>query len=218
MRRTVTAFVSLLAASFLGTALFASGCGAGEEYPESEILFDGTYRLEGADNMEFTFGDDSTLTVWQEGLYRFGEREGEPVVSICLDDTSRELPEDYAFTDYRLKQEGRRTILTYVSDEFSLDASPMVLVPLKGEDGLLSGSAFDGTYQIGEDGDSYQYIFKEDGGVIMQVRGHYFADGTRMTLSDHAGSTDYLYEETGQGMTLMNQESEPVFVLIRQEE
>lgn len=218
MRRKVTAHISLLAAAFLGTALLASGCGAGEEYPESEILFDGTYKLEGADNMEFTFDNDSTLTIWQEGLYSLEEREGEPVVRICLDDTSRELPEDYSYTDYRLKQEGRRTILTYVSEEFSLDASPMVLVALKGEDGLLSGSAFNGTYQIGEDGDSYQYIFKKDGSIIMQVREHYFADETRMTLSDHAGSTDYLYEATGQGLTLMNQESEPILVLVKQEE
>lgn len=72
----------------------------------------------------------------------------------------------------------------------------MLLFPLKGTDGLLSGACFNGRYQIGRADDSYQYIFKEDGQVTMQVKQHYYADGKDMTLSDHAGSTDYIYERS----------------------
>lgn len=194
-----------------------TGCKDEEDYPKSEVIIDETYKLEGTDNMEFAFSKDSTLTVLQEGIYELKiNEEGKPLVRICLDDISRELPEDYGFTDYVMQARGKNTVLTFTSEEFSLDTSPMVLVPIKGKDGLLQGANFDGTYQIGDDGDSYQYIFERDGTVTMQIKQHYYADGTKMTLSDYAGDTEYYYEEDGEKLTLKNMENEPVLELVVQ--
>lgn len=196
------------------SVIFFAGCETKEKYVPTKISFDGTYILEGTDNIQFTFSKDSRLTVYQKGIYKLHHNgEGEPVVGICLDDTSRELPEDYSYTNYRIVQKNGKTQLIYTSEEFDLDESPMVLVFLEGTDGILSGKKFDGTYQIGEDGDSYQYIFEKDGTITMQIDEHYYADDTKMTLSDHAGSTDYLYETSEEGLTLKNMEEETILQL-----
>ena len=201
------------------SVLLISGC-TGKQYPPSEVLFEGTYRLEDAENMSFTFGADSTLTVSQNGIYELEEREdGETVLRICLDDTIRELPEDYNFTEYLVHREDDHLILTFTTEEFNLDANPMLLFPLKGKDGLLHGEYFDGTYQIGEDGDSYQYIFGEDGSVALQVEEYYYADGEgRMTLRDHAGSTRYQYESSEDTLLIKNRKGETVLDLYKRTE
>ena len=64
---------------------------------------------------------------------------------------------------------------------------------------------------------NYQYIFKEDGQVTMQVKQHYYADGKDMTLSDHAGSTDYIYERSEDSLVLKNTQEEPVLTLVKVE-
>lgn len=194
-----------------------TGCGEEDNYPKSEVIIDETYKLDGTDNMEFAFSKNSTLTVLQEGIYELKTNaEGKPMVRICLDDISRELPEDYGFTEYLLQEDGGNTVLTFTSEEFSLDTSPMILVPLKGKDGLLEGENFDGTYQIGRDGDSYQYIFEKDGTVTMKIKQHYYADKTKMTLSDDASTTEYYYEETEGKLILKNMQNEPVLELVVQ--
>lgn len=192
---------------------FLSGCGSGK-YRQSKVIFDDSYRLFNTDNMEFVFSDDSTLVVRQKGIYEFEKNEfGELMVRICLDDISRELPEDYNFTEYLLREVEDHIVLTYTTEEFNLDANPMMLFLLDGEDGLMSGEYFEGTYQIGTDGDSYQYIFQEDGGITMQVTEHYYADKKKMVLSDHAGSTQYQYETSEDTMILKNAKGETVLTL-----
>ena len=206
----VTGMVIILAMIFL------PGC-AKQKYPPSEVIFEDVYYFEGMENMEFDFRADSTLTVSQKGIYELKENgEGDPVVRICLDDISRELPDDYNFTEYLAHREGGHIILTFTSEEFSLDTNPMKLTPLSGKDGLLSGKQFDGTYQIGEDGDSYQYIFKEDGTVVLQVKEYYDArkDGN-ITLADHAGRTKYVYEASGDTLVIKNRKGEPVLNLVK---
>lgn len=201
----------------LAVIFVLSGCGPGK-FRESKVIFADTYYLEDADNMEFVFSDDSTLTVRQQGIYELSEsEEGEPVVRICLDDISRELPEDYNFTDYLVREADGHIALTFTTEEFNLDANPMLLFPLEGEDGLLSGGYFDGTYQIGEDGESYQYIFEKDGAITMRVKERYYADQKgNMTLSDHAGSTKYLYEADGDTLILKNMKGDTVLTLIKE--
>lgn len=195
-----------------------SGCG-NAKYQNTKVVIDEVYRLEGADNMKFAFSKDSTLVVRQKGIYVLEEDEsGNSMVRICLDDTSRELPEDYNYTDYLLEDKGRYVELTFTTDEFALDANPMLLFPLKGTDGLLSGLYFNGTYQIGSEGDSYQYIFKEDGQVTMQIKQHYYADGKIMKLSDHAGETEYLYELSEDELILKNKEEKPILSLLKETE
>ncbi len=192
---------------------FLTGCGSGK-YRASKVIFDDTYRIADTDNMEFVFSDDSTLVVRQKGIYEFKENEpGELVVRICLDDISRELPEDYNFTEYLLRRAEDHIVLTYTTEEFNLDANPMMLFLLDGEDGLITGEYFEGTYQIGADGDSYQYIFKEDGSITMQVTEHYYADKKKMILSDHAGSTQYQYEASEDAVILKNTKGETVLTL-----
>lgn len=199
-------------------ALFFSGCGQGK-YPPSEVVFEDVYHLQDAENMEFAFGADSMLTVSQKGIYELGENgEGDVTLRICLDDTSRELPEDYNFSEYLVRREEGHIILTFTTEEFNLDANPMLLFSLRGEDGLLSGEPFDGAYQIGEDGDSYQYIFRKDGSVVLRVEEYYYAgkDG-RMTLKDHAGSTKYQYEVSGDMLVIKNRKGESVLTLEKEE-
>ncbi len=195
--------------------ILLSGCVNGR-FQTTKVRIDGVYRLEDADNMEFTFSENSTLVVLQKGIYELEENEeGEPVVRICLDDISRELPEDYSFTDYLLEDGGEYVALTLTTDEFDLDANPMLLFLLKGTDGLLSGAYFDGIYQIGREGDSYQYIFQKDGQVTMQIKQYYYADGKEIKLSDHAGSTEYLYELSEDKLILKNQKEEPILTLLK---
>ncbi len=203
----------------LAVIFMLSGCGAGK-FRESKVIFEDTYRLEDADNMEFIFTDDSTLTVLQKGIYELVQNEaGDPVVRICLDDISRELPEDYNFTEYLMRKVEDYIVLTYTTDEFNLDANPMKLFLLEGEDGLLSGEYFDGTYQIGEGGESYQYIFEKDGSIAMRVEERYYADQKgKMTLSDHAGSTKYLYETDKDTLILKNMKGDAVLTLIKEED
>ncbi len=207
-----------MAAAMLTAALCLCGCGGGK-LPPSEVVFTDVYHLADAENMKFDFRADSTLTVSQKGIYELNETEdGDAVLRICLDDTGRELPEDYNFTEYLVREEDGHLILTFTTEEFNLDANPMLLFWLKGEDGLLSGSPFRGAYQIGEDGDSYQYIFEEDGSVVLQVEEFYYAgkDG-RMTLRDHAGSTKYLYETSEDGLIIKNRKGEPVLSLEKED-
>lgn len=194
-------------------------CGCGHDtYPNTKVVIDEVYSLQGSDNIRFVFSKDSTLVVRQKGLYDLTENsKGEPVLRICLDDISRELPEDYSYTEYRIEDEGRYLSLTLTTDDYELDESPMLLFPLKGTDGLLSGARFEGSYQIGRADDSYQYIFKEDGQVTMQVKQHYYADGKDMTLSDHAGSTDYIYEMSEDSLVLKNTQEEPALTLVKVE-
>lgn len=196
--------------------VFLSGC-AKQKYPPSEVILEGEYSLEGMENMEFDFRADSTLTVSQNGVYELGKNgEGDTLVRICLDDISRELPEDYSFTEYLAREEDGHIILTYTSEEFSLDTNPMKLTPLEGKNGLLSGDLFDGSYQIGEDGDSYQYRFREDGTVVLQVKESYYAkkDGS-ITLADHAGRTKYSYEASENTLVLKNRKGETVLNLVK---
>ena len=203
----------------LAVILMLSGCGTGK-FRKSEVIFSDTYYLEDTDNMEFVFSDDSTLTVRQKGIYELAEsEEGEAVVRICLDDISRELPEDYNFTEYLIREADTHITLTFTTEEFNLDANPMKLFLLEGEDGLLSGEYFDGTYQIGEGGESYQYIFEKDGSIAMRVEERYYADQKgKMTLSDHAGSTKYLYETNGDTLILKNMKGDAVLILIKEED
>ena len=104
-------------------------------------------------------------------------------------------------------------LLTFTTEEFDLDSEPMVLFWLNGEQGLSSDSYFEGTYQIGEDGDSYQYLFHKDGSITMQVTERYFADEEQVTLIDYAGSTKYLYEKSEDTLILKNMQKEPVLTL-----
>lgn len=199
----------------LALTLVLPGCG--DKYQKSEIIIDDVYRLEDMENIEFAFSKDSTLVVEQKGIYELARDEtGEPMVRICLSDISRELPEDYNYTEYLLREEDEHIELIYTSEEFDLETDPMILVPLSGENGLLSGTVFDGTYQMGKDGDSYQYIFKEDGSVIMKIKERYYADKEKMILSDHAGSTEYLYEMSDDTLVLKTKEEESVLTMKKQ--
>lgn len=201
----------------MASAVWLSGCGS--KYQDTKVVIDDVYRLDGAENMKFTFSEDSTLTVRQKGIYELEKNEtGELMVRICLDDISRELPEDYNYTDYLLEDKGRYVELTLTTDEFDLDVKPMLLFPLKGTDGILSGTYFNGTYQIGSENDSYQYIFKEDGQVTMQVKQYYYADGKMMKFSDYAGSTDYIYEMSEDTLILKNKKEEPILTLLKETE
>ncbi len=195
-----------------------SGCGGGK-FRDSKVIFEGTYYLEDTENMKFVFSEDSTLTVMQEGIYEMTENEeGEPVIRICLDDISREMPEDYGFTEYRMREADDSVALTYTTDAFQLDENPMLLFHLEGEDGLLLGACFDGTYQIGEGGESYQYIFEKDGGITMQVEERYYADKGKLTLTDHAGSTHYLYEASEDTLMIRNRKEELIMTLRKEAE
>lgn len=205
----------LASLAVLTMTLFLAGCG-GAKNPVSEVIFQDAYRLKGAENMEFHFTKDSSLYVWHTGIYELGENEdGKPIVRICLDDTKRELPEDYNFTEYLVTEEKWAVLLTLSTEEFDLESKPMELYLLNGEHGLLENSNFDGTYQIGHDGDSYQYIFQKDGSIAMQITERYFADKTQMTLIDHAGSANYLYEATDDMLVLKNKDGEPVLTLLK---
>lgn len=196
--------------------LIFPGCGKG--YPRSEIVFDAAYYLEGTENICFDFSKDSKLEIAQKGVYELTtDEKGTQLVRICLDDVNRELPEDYHYTEYRLREQKEYVELVYTSTEFDLDSTPMILIPMKGEHGLTSGEWFNGVYQIGEDGDSYQYVFEEDGTVTMRIEAHYYADKERMRLSDHAGDTEYLYECSEDRMTLKNTQEEMILNLIREQ-
>lgn len=200
----------------LMAVLFLCGCGRQSHKP-SEVIFDDVYYFEGMENMEFVFRADSTLTVSQKGIYELSENEeGEAIVRICLDDISRELPEDYNFADYMIRRERGHVLMTYTSEEYMLDIKPMALFHLSGKDGLLSGKPFDGTYQIGADGDSYQYIFGEDGTIIMRVNEYYNAqkDGN-MTLTDYAGSTKYTYEASEDTLLIKNKKGATILTLLK---
>lgn len=200
----------------LTVILLMSGCGR-ERYPVSELIFEDRYSLEGAENMDFIFSKDSTLVVRQRGIYELSKNaSGDPIVRICLDDISRELPEDYNFTDYLIREEKDHIALTYTSEEFDMDSGSMQLYLLEGEDGLRSDGMFDGIYQIGEDGDSYQYVFEKNGDITMQIKERYYADQEHMILVDHAGSTEYLYEQSEDKLILKNMKEEPILTLIRE--
>lgn len=203
----------------LAVILMLSGCGTGK-FRKSEVIFSDTYYLEDTDNMEFVFSDDSTLTVRQKGIYELAEsEEGEAVVRICLDDISRELPEDYNFTEYLIREADTHITLTFTTEEFNVDANPMLLFFSGGEDGLLSGEYFDGTYQIGEENASYLYMFEKDGSITMRVNERYYADRQgNMTLSDHAGSTRYLYEAAADTLIIKNMKEEAILNLKKEPE
>lgn len=208
----------LAKAVILSSIVLLTGCGFLESHPRSEVVLDGEYKLENVDNMTFSFKKESQLIVRQTGIYEFAQNaDGKLMVRICLDDISRELPEDYGFTEYLVQKDGLYTELVYTSKEFDLDASPMLFVPVKGKDGLCTGEYFTGTYQIGTESDSYQYKFEKDGTLIMQIEQQYYADEEKVTLSDSAGSTEYLYENTDEKLIIKNKEEEPILVLLPQE-
>ncbi len=197
----------------LSMMLFLSGC-SGKKILASKVVFDGVYCPNHIENMEFHFTKEGNLFIWQTGIYEFAENEeGKPMIRICMDDIKRELPEDYNFSEYLITQEENSVLLTFTTEEFDLDSEPMVLFWLNGEQGFSSDSYFEGTYQIGEDGDSYQYLFHKDGSITMQVTERYFADEEQVTLIDYAGSTKYLYEKSEDTLILKNMQKEPVLTL-----
>lgn len=197
--------------------IFLTGCGVIEKYTESEVVLDGKYKLEDMDNVTFSFQNKKDLIVRQMGIYTFDNNtDGEAVIRICLDDISRELPEDYNYTEYIIQKDGLYTKLIYTSEEFDLEESPMLLVPIEGTDGLVSGDYFNGAYQIGAESNNYLYKFQKDGTVVMQIEQGYYADNKKITLSDHAGSTDYLYEINEDNLVLKTLEGERMMELIPQ--
>lgn len=200
------------------TCILMTGCGFFGKYPESEVILDGKYKLQNVDNVRFSFQNKSELIIRQTGIYEFTKNaDGKSVVRICLDDISRELPEDYSFTEYLVQKDGLYTELIYTSEEFDLESSPMLFVPLKGTDGLFAGDYFTGTYQIGTESAHYQYKFEKDGTLTMQVEQQYYADEKKVTLSDNVGSTEYLYEKTEESLILKNMDEESILVLLPQE-
>lgn len=189
------------------------GCGrAKEERPVSQVIIEGEYRQKGTDNIDFIFTRDSTLRVVQSGVYDFGKNsDGQDILRMCFDDISRELPEDYNYTNYVIESDRRYVYLTL--DGAKGDAKPMALRLLKGTEGISRGELFSGTYQIGGEGNDYQYIFSEDGTVLMEINEYYYIEGEKLTLSDSSGSTDYRYELTEEQITINNLLGETILSL-----
>lgn len=207
----------------IGFLLGMTGCtGAKDDRKPSEIIFEGTYKVDGVDNMEFIFSKNSTLKMNQWGVYEMTkDEEGGQIVRLCLDDTSRELPEDYNFMEYKVTEKRNSVELTYLPAEDAetpIEVKPMELVLLKGKDGLKKQKKFSGTYQIGTGGDSYRYVFSKDGSINIQVNEHYYADKTTITLYDYAGTTEYLYQQEEDIFTLKNQQGDIIFELVKQDE
>ena len=189
-----------------------TGCGKAREHPASQVIIEGEYRQKGIDNIDFIFSRDSTLKVVQSGVYGFGENsDGEDILKMCFDDTSRELPEDYNYTNYVIESDRRYVYLTL--DMAEEDIKPMALRLLKGTEGISEGEPFSGTYQIGGEGNDYQYIFSEDGTVLMEINEYYYIEGEKLTLSDSSGSTDYRYELTEEQITINNLLGETILSL-----
>lgn len=190
--------------------IFLSGCGKSQEHPASQVILEGEYRVEGVENINFTFYKDSTLKVEQWGIYDFGENGGgNPMIKMCFDDTTRELPEDYNYTEYLVEWDRRYVYLTLDAEQagdFGQEEKPkpMALRLLKGTEGISKGEPFSGTYQIGGEGSDYQYIFSKDKTVMMQIHEYYYIEGEKLTLSDSSGSTDYKYELTENQIKINN--------------
>ena len=201
--------------------IFLSGCGKSQEHPASQVILEGEYRVEGVENIVFTFYKDSTLKVEQSGIYSFGENsQGKDLLKMCFDDTSRELPEDYSFTEYLVEWDRRYVYLTLNGDfsgntEPEEKPKPMALRFLKGTEGISQGRPFSGTYQIGRAGSDYLYIFSEDETVLMQIHENYYMEGEKLTLSDSSGSTDYKYELSENQIKINNLLGEYVLSLIK---
>lgn len=198
-----------------------SGCGKSRENPPSQVILEGEYKVEGVENIVFTFYDDSTLKVEQSGIYDFDKNsQGKDLLKMCFDDTSRELPEDYNFTDYLVECDRRYVYLTLDTDQtWNLEPEekpkPMALRLLKGSEGISKGRPFSGTYQIGREGSDYLYIFSKDKTVLMQIHENYYIEGEKLTLSDSSGSTDYKYELTENQVKINNLLGENILSLIK---
>ncbi|MDE6905167.1 MAG: hypothetical protein K2P76_09595 [Lachnospiraceae bacterium] len=177
--------------------ILLSGCGKSQEHPISKVILEGQYGVEGVENIIFTFYKDSTLKVEQSGIYEFGKNsQGKNILKICFDDITRELPEDYNFTEYLVDWDRRYVYLTLDVEpagdsEQEEKPKPMALRLLKGTEGISKGEPFSGTYQIGGEGSDYQYIFSKDGRVLMEIYEYYYIEEEKLTLSDSSGSTDY---------------------------
>ena len=122
---------------------------------------------------------------------------------MCFDDTSRELPEDYSFTEYLVEWDRRYVYLTLNGDfsgntEPEEKPKPMALRFLKGTEGISQGRPF-----------------SEDETVLMQIHENYYMEGEKLTLSDSSGSTDYKYELTENQIKINNLLGENVLSLIK---
>lgn len=199
--------------------ILLSGCGKSQEHPISQVILEGEYRVEGVENINFTFYKDSTLKVEQSGIYEFGKNShGKSILKICFDDITRELPEDYNYTEYLVEWDRRYVYLTLDADssgdlEQEEKQKPMALRLLKGTEGISKGEPFSGTYQIGRQGSDYQYIFSQDKSVLMQIHEYYYIQGEKLTLSDSSGSTDYKYELTDNQIKINNLLGEKILSL-----
>lgn len=197
--------------------LLLAGCGKVQSIAESPVSLDGEYKLETVDNITFLFEDRRFLTVQQNGVYELTESSaGKPMVRICLGDMDREMPGDYTFSEYELKRDRMYIHLEFVSDLLENAEGEMDLIFIEGTDGLLEGELFEGTYQMGAKGDDYQYQFKKDGTLILQVEQRYYAKDEEVTLSDAFGETKYIFEKNEAGLELKNQMGETVLPLILQ--
>lgn len=207
-------------ALFLITGFFCvlllAGCSREKEYPGTKVVLEGEYVLDDMENINFTFSKNSTLRVVQSGVYEFARNsDGKMTLRMCYADASRELPEDYSYSDYVVEQKGKEVYLTFFSASVQEEEHPVILKKIKGTDGLAKGELFSGTYQIGESENSYRYIFFEDGTVEMQINEHYYAEGEKITLSDDFGSTDYKYELSGERLEIKTLTGENVLSLIK---
>lgn len=198
--------------------LLVTGCGSIRSIAESPESLDGEYKVDNVDNITFFFENRRFLTVQQSGIYELAENEAkEPVVRICLEDIDRVMPEDYSFSEYVMKKDRMYTTLTFCSELQGKTEETVDLIFINGTDGLLGRKPFEGTYQIGVEGDDYQYQFKEDGTLILQVEQRYYAEDKSVTLTDAFGKTAYIYEKNEAGLELKNQMGETVLQLVLQE-
>lgn len=206
------------AAIFATLAFLVSGCGSIGAPKPSEVIIEGKYHLNEAGNMEFEFTKDSRLTVTQNGIYEFSREDGKPVLRMCFDDISTELPEDYQFIEYQISKDGNKIKLTYLPGEDAIVAKDMTLTFQEGSDKLSDEKPFTGVYQMGEHEDSYQYHFDKDGKVIFKVNETYYADKEMITLSDNSGTTRYLYEKKEDEFLLKNLQGDLIFELVKKTE
>lgn len=189
------------------------GCGKKQTLPQSDCILSGKYEVAKMPNMTIQFFQDGRAKVLQRGVYRLEKTKDRNLVRICFDDISQELPEDYTYTEYEAVKKRNAVLLQLYWNDTVQEDKNMLLVFEQGEDGLLKGEAFDGSYHIGSKREGYHYQFQQDGQVMIHIELSYYTKDDWLTLVDASGETRYRYELQEEEIIMKSERGDVIMTL-----
>lgn len=210
--------------------LTVSGCKSGETTAgisadkelvqstvKSKVQFEGSYLAGSTVQIRMILDKSGNCEYGYIGQYDLEtDGDGNPLLVLCYYASTED--EQAAIDTYAIRENGDGTYsrCKYTEGEEPDFTDAVTLTPEEGEDKILSGEKFDGTYYSSEN--TYLSL-KGDGTFSLGVRMKYAADKKQFELIGADSSVIYTYEtdKDQDNITLKNEDGQTVMELKREE-